>query len=362
MTRSIEDVRSHGFAASKQRLTYTGYFGALASSGLLLALTACSPATPPAPPPPPPPPPAEHVPPPIQEKAPTTPTDLGVRILSDVGFATPESVAHDAAQDVYFVSNINGAPLDVDGNGFISKVTPAGEVQAKFIAGGVDGVVLNAPKGLVVVSGKIHVVDIDRVRTFDSTTGAPEGEIVIKGATFLNDIAAAPDGSFYVSDSGLNKDFSSNGSDAIYKIEGGKVRKLLASKKLGGPNGVLAATGGTWVTTFGSGELYWVSDTGKQEHIQKLPKGANDGIVLTTDGRTLVSSWEGSSVFVGETGKDFVEEISGVESPADIGYDAKRNRLLIPLFKKDSVVLQTLDAADGADEAKPAETKPAAKP
>ena len=35
---------------------------------------------------------------------------------------TPESVLWDAAQDVYFVSNINGNPNVNDNNGFISRL------------------------------------------------------------------------------------------------------------------------------------------------------------------------------------------------------------------------------------------------
>src|SRR5437899_12733903 len=36
------------------------------------------------------------------------------------GFKTPELVKWDSTQDVYFVSNINGAPNAKDGNGYIS--------------------------------------------------------------------------------------------------------------------------------------------------------------------------------------------------------------------------------------------------
>lgn len=330
---------------ARPRPSTRGIFSSLASTLVLCAGCGSPETPPPSPPPPPPPPPIEHVPPPLEEK-PAPSADLGVVILSDVGFQTPESVLYDAEQDVYFVSNINGAPLDVDGNGFISRVTPEGEITLKFIEGGASGVELDAPKGLAVSNGVLYVADINRVRKFDAKTGAPQGEIKLPGSTFVNDVAIGVDGSVYASDSGLKKDFSSSGTDAVYKITKDKPKKIAANKKLGGPNGLLPDTGGTWVVTFGSGELYFLTDAGKQEQIQKLPKGQNDGVVLTKDGRVLVSSWEGSSVLVGEPSKDFVELVSGVESPADIGYDTKRNRLLIPLFTKNSVVLHTLDAAD----------------
>lgn len=81
------------------------------------------------------------------------------------GFSTPESVVHDAVDDVYLVSNINGEPLAEDGNGFISRVTPDGEVEAlRWIDGEADGVELNAPKGMAVLGDTLYVADIDCVR------------------------------------------------------------------------------------------------------------------------------------------------------------------------------------------------------
>src|SRR2546430_11815559 len=47
--------------------------------------------------------------------------------------------------------------------------------------------------------------------------------------------------------------------------------------------------------------------------------------------KILVSSWNDSTVSSYETGQE-VKVVTGVPSPADIGYDAKRNRLLIPIF------------------------------
>src|SRR5687768_9580517 len=56
-----------------------------------------------------------------------------------VGFATPESVLHDPLSDSYFVSNINGSPLEADDNGFISLLTPEGQVaNLKWIDGASD--------------------------------------------------------------------------------------------------------------------------------------------------------------------------------------------------------------------------------
>ena len=42
------------------------------------------------------------------------------------GFAAPESAYYDAASNAVFVSSINGQILEKDGNGYISRLTPAG--------------------------------------------------------------------------------------------------------------------------------------------------------------------------------------------------------------------------------------------
>lgn len=306
------------------------------------ALCSCSTPTAPtaAPPPPPPPPPAEHVPPPVEEEEKAPP----VIIVADVGFETPESVYYDKKRDQYLVSNLSGGPHDKDGKGFISKVTPEGEVTLKFITSDDEAVTLNAPKGLTVSGDVLYVADIDTVRMFDAATGEPKGEIVIKNASLLNDIATGPDGLIYVTDTGVDPEWNSDGKDAVYTIKDGKAKKLLAHKKnLGSPNGVIASEGGAWVASL-SGEIYFVSDDGKQSNVQKISDGGNDGIVATEDGRFLVSSWASGAVFVGIPGEEFTKELSGLQAPADIGYDCKRNRVLVPLFKDNKVVIQTLSA------------------
>jgi sugar lactone lactonase YvrE len=271
-------------------------------------------------------------------------------ILKDVGFKTPESVLYDAEQDVYFVSNINGKPLDVDGNGFISKVTPEGKsVELMWIDGSKKTSALNAPKGLAVSGNTLYVADITFVRMFDRKTGAPKGKVAIPGATFLNDMATGPDGTLYVSDSGLRagKDgFEPSGSDSIYKIlKGNRPVKLIADKELGAPNGLAVDETGVWVVTFGSGELYKVDATGKKEAGQKLPAGVLDGLVKLSDGTLLATSWAASAIYRGTPGGTFETIVHDVKSPADIGFDTKRNTILIPLFQLDTVELQKLPGA-----------------
>ena len=276
-------------------------------------------------------------------------------LFKGVGLDTPESVLYDAETDTYFVSNIGGQPTAVDGNGFISQLSPEGQVKTlKFVEGGKNKVTLNAPKGLAITGDLLWVADLDTVRMFDRKTGAPKGEVKVPGATFLNDMASAPDGKHvFVSDSGLKagaKGFDPTGTDAVYSIDVGtkKLSTIAKSTELGKPNGLLASDDGAklWVVTFGTGELYSLDakntkGDAKREDVQKLPKGSLDGIVALKGGDLLISSWDASAVYRGKPGGQFATVVENTKSPADIGFDTKRSRVLVPLFS-DSIV-ETFD-------------------
>jgi len=318
--------------------------------GLSLPVTvACGAETPPPSPPPPPPTLAETP----RTPAPTAAASASAAPAPDLalppppkpvatytGLETPESVLYDEQGDRYLVSNINGKVTDTDDNGFISALSPDGQVTAlKWIEGGKNKVKLDAPKGLAISKGVLYAADITTVRMFDLKSGAPKGEVKIAGSTFLNDLAAAPDGKVYVSDSGMKagaKDFESTGTDAVYVIEGGKAKAIAKSTDLGKPNGLLVTDKGVVVVTFGSGEVYRLDAKGAKVDVTKPPKGALDGVVALGDS-LLVSSWEGSAIYRGKLGGTFDVVLGDQKSPADIGYDTKRGRVLVPHFMENTV-------------------------
>ncbi|MGE0871860.1 MAG: SMP-30/gluconolactonase/LRE family protein [Kofleriaceae bacterium] len=258
------------------------------------------------------------------------------------GLSTPESVLFDEAGDRYIVSNINGQPAAADDNGFLSVVTPSGEAT-KWIDGAKPDVKLDAPKGMAISGDMLWVADITVVRRFDLKTGAQKDDVKIKGATFLNDVVSDGAGGVYVSDSGLDASFKPTGTDAIYQIDtAGKVTPRAKDKALGAPNGLVRAADKLWAVTFGTGEVYEVDAKGAKQNVSKPPKGQLDGIVALEGGDVLVSSWEGKAVYRNTPGGEWKEVISGVESPADIGWDSKRKRVLIPLFAQNKVMIQPL--------------------
>jgi len=262
-----------------------------------------------------------------------------------IGLQTPESVLYDAAADVYLVSNINGNPTAIDDNGFISRIAPSGKVLSlRWIDGRRGNVTLNAPKGMAIVGNTLYVSDITAVRMFDRRTGRQRGSIAIAGSTFLNDVAAGPDRSVYVTDSGLNPDFSPNGTDAVYKIaRNGTATAVGRGASLKGPNGVTVLRDGrVFVVTFSqTGETYSLGMGGQPENVKTMPKGGLDGVEETRSGALLISSWAASAVYRVDRRGRVTVAVANVPSPADIGYDTRRQRVLIPIFMENRLVFAT---------------------
>lgn len=278
-----------------------------------------------------------------QEQSP--PRELASITLADTTFKTPESVLYVSGPDVYLVSNINGSPGEKDNNGFISRVAPDGRIlEGAWIAGGANGAFLDAPKGMAVTGDTLLVADIDAVRLFHLTSGAPLGSWEVPGATFLNDMTSAPDGTIYVTDSGFTASFDESGTDALYRFgPGGEAIAVVKDPSLGHPNGICVAPDGVVVVTFGSGDVYRVDPaSGARTDLPKPPTGQLDGVVRLADGTLLISSWEGSKVYRLDGAGTYTVVVEGITSPADIGYDSQRGRLLIPVFMENRVEIREL--------------------
>ena len=253
------------------------------------------------------------------------------------GLAAPESALYDAEADRYLVSNVNGEPLAADGDGFISVLSPSGEVlDLKWIEGGKNGVILDAPKGMTVAAGLLYVADITAVRIFDLKTGAPRGEIKVSGSTSLSDLATGPDGRVYLTDAGApTGHFDARGTEAVYVLEGAKAQ-LVAKGKLGRPSGVLWHERGLVISPFGANELYRLDEHGKKRDVTKLPAGGLTGLVAHGD-TLYVTSWQSSAVYRGKLGGAFEVAVADQRAPGDIAIDTKRGRLLVPRFEEGTV-------------------------
>ena len=229
------------------------------------------------------------------------------RTFADIGLINSESARYDVAGDRWLVSNLGVRGTDNDG--FVTVVDPDGKVVApKWIAGGIDGVELRDPLGLIVHGDTVYVADTTTVRSFDRVTGKPGRAVAVPGAVRLNDLVADSKGTIYVTDSG-----NDDTPGAIFRIRNNKGTEFARrDPALERPNGIAVMADGNIVREI------------------TLPFGRTDGIVALPDGGMLVASQDGHVVYrVPATGKPTIIA-KDIPIPAAIGLDTKRNRLVVP--------------------------------
>lgn len=271
-------------------------------------------------------------------------------VATITGFDTPESVLHDVARDVYLVSNINGNPSTKDNNGYIARLKTDGTVDSMhFIQGGRGGVTLHAPKGMALNGDSLWVADIDVVRIFNTATGLAIGSVDFSAqhAVFLNDIARAPDGSIYVTDTGIRITGSGTehpGPDRVFRIGlGGEVSVVLQGDTLRQPNGIAWDSSGNrlLIAPLGGADILAWSPGDSVPRVVVHGPGGYDGIEGQRGGRFVVSSWDSTGVYLYD-GTSLRAIATGLSSAADIGMDRRRRRLLIPLLTENKVEIRLL--------------------
>jgi hypothetical protein len=258
--------------------------------------------------------------------------------VEGVGFETPASVIHDEAVDIYLVSNVNGEPLARDGNGFISRMEPGGRlIGLRWIEGGKDGVELNAPKGMAILGDTLFVADIDCVRLFNRRSGDPMGSVCPDGASNLHDLAVKRRGPLYVTDRG----------GALFAIEGdGSWSEVLRGDSLGEPTGIASSVRGVFVAGFQNRSVsqLW------PEELKPFVRGRDwklTGLTITEDGSFVFSNWADSTILFiqasrgGSRGNIFTL-LQDVPTPGDIGYDGRRDRILVPVLEQNRVFFVNL--------------------
>ena len=87
--------------------------------------------------------------------------------------------------------------------------------------------------------------------------------------------------------------------------------------------------------------VYRLTDKGEPDTITKIPGGMLDGLIAI-DAMLIVSSWSTKTIYRGPLGGAFTPLVTKVQGVADMGYDTKRKRLLVPRFLDDTVEVYDL--------------------
>ncbi len=247
---------------------------------------------------------------------------------TDKVFLVPESVLYHKADKTLYVSNINGAPTEKNGKGFISKLSLDGRILKLRWAEG-----LNAPKGAAIFGNSFFVSDIDRLVEIDMKTGKIRQTYPAKDARFLNDVAVDGQGRVYVSD-------MDEKNSAIYRLADGRMDIWLKGPDIRNPNGLHMEEKKLMVGNSGDMTIKAVRLSDKVV-TEFAPAGQKiDGLRPDGKGNYIVSDWDGRTTLVLATGeiRPLLDTVTEKINSADLEYIPGAGLLLIPTFFDNRVV------------------------
>jgi len=264
--------------------------------------------------------------------------------MSELGqFWVPECVLPVPGTGTLFVSNVVAEKDQYwtdDGKGYISVLAGDKMKMLRWLRSEPQAV-LNGPKGMCLLDGKLYFADNTRLMRCDAKDGSGL-EVVAQGFIKANDLACDGD-AVWVSHSAAGK---------IWRVDvNGSAREIAAPI---GVNGLtffhdkqLQITR-MFAVSWDLHDVYEVFPVGERtprafglaEHFTNL-----DGIEVLADGTFIVSDFMGNKVSAITPDEKTVYTLAELGSPADIGIDRSSMILYVPQFFQDKVVLFRLSQA-----------------
>lgn len=272
----------------------------------------------------------------INEAGQPTAMSSNVKVFGSFRFA--ESCTFDPNRNLILAMNAGVAQTMEENDGYVSLLNPDGSVHtAKWIGNDRNGLELNHPLGSAVANGKLYVADIDYVRTFDLASGQPSAAWQVDGATGLNGIAVASDGTVYAS--------NTRDPQRIYKVTAaGQSSVFVEGSPLMAPNGVaMDNEGNVVVVNVGNNHVMTFNPAGEQINTEYAAESGNDGVVVLSDGTKIVSSVRFGSISRIAPGADAEVIAVGIPSAASICYDSVQNQIVIPMNNNNAMGFLPLD-------------------
>lgn len=252
------------------------------------------------------------------------PMSANVKVFGSFNFS--ESCTFDPGKNLILAMNAGNRDAGADADGYVSLINPDGSVHtAKWIGATRDGLDLRDPLGSAVANGKLYTVDSGYLRVFDLASGRALDSIEVPGATILNGIGVADDGTAYIS--------NSRDPEVIYKVTpDGESSVFAEGSPLAVPNGVaIDIDGNIVVVNINTDAVITYSPDGEVVRVEHAAEAGNDGLVVTEDGTKYVSSVRFGSVSRIRRGQDAEVIATGIPSAASMCYDSVQKQLVIPL-------------------------------
>lgn len=243
-------------------------------------------------------------------------------------FLTPESVQHDPARDVLYVSS-----FDIDfqskrePSGFISRLSLDGEIlDLKWVTG------LTGPCGMDLRADRLFVAERGSLTEIDVESGEITARYPVPGSRFLNDVAVDGAGNVYVSDSFPT---TPRYHVTVFRLAGGNIEEWLEDDRISRANGLFCWSDRLLLGNTGDGTLKSIDlATRRIDTIAGLGGGVVDGIRVEEDGDYLVSLWQGQVFRVSAEGEVVMLLDTGLDmrNTADFEFVQDQSLLIVPTF------------------------------
>ena len=259
------------------------------------------------------------------------------------GFKMPESVVYDAHSDKYYVSNINGGPLENDQNGSIGFIDPQTKnARIEWVTG------FDSPKGLALRDRILYVADVNELVLVNVDKGDVVARYPAPNSQLLNGIAISDTGDVYVSDWLGNR---------IYTLTEQGLTTWFESVDLASPNGL--AIKGEWLyvaawgaspkadfSTESSGNLMRISlDTAKLDRFSINQTWVNlDGLHPLSNNQWLTTDFMQGKLLTLNPQGEILKELPLAPTAADFAYRADKNLLIVPYLMSGKVAAYHLNA------------------
>lgn len=226
--------------------------------------------------------------------------------------------------------------MAADGDGHISTIGADGVViNAAWVSG------LNAPKGMAASGGKLYTADLTELVEIDIARATVVNRYPAPGAMMLNDVAAAPDGRIFVSDTFGN---------SVWVLDGGEMSIFAQDPGLMGVNGLTVIGGALIAASLGDAsegfekiKPGWVvsldlATKAVTPYGSAEPSGVLDGVEPDGKGGVIFTDYMGGRLMQQAPGGSAAEIAKLELSAADLEFVPQQGLILVPLTGVNTVV------------------------
>lgn len=256
------------------------------------------------------------------------PTPANVVWVASGKFCEPETVLP-LPDDTLLISNVCG--FKEPGSGFLTLLNADGSVMDWRVVDELD-----APLGMALQDGRLFIIDMNRVKVF----AWPQYELletIDLDSEVANDIAVAPNGTIYVTDTAGHK--------VVVIKKDGALSVLTGKAQFQGANGIHLDGNILYV----GGTRLWQVDLGDQSVTTTGPEWLTDidGIEMEPDGALQITPVAGPLVRFCDGGVEILAG-DGISS-ANHGYAANLGLALIPTGFDNTVVAVSISGCLGLE-------------